>query len=178
MRTSIKTLTVSALTAAAVLAAPAAFAADTVTQGVTSGDRSVAVSGLELGAVPVSHVDTTGHGSWTLAVNDLSGTGAGWNVTQQVTSFVYDGSNGTNADIPAANFSVTPGAVTAVSGSAAGVTPTLGGTLDAPVKVVSAAAGSGVGQYTQAIASSLTVPADSLAGTYTGTLTTTINAAP
>ena len=46
------------------------------------------------------------------------------------------------------------------------------------MKVLTAAVGSGVGNYTQAFATHLTVPANSLAGTYTGTLTTTISAAP
>ena len=45
-------------------------------------------------------------------------------------------------------------------------------------KVVQANAGYGLGTYTQALDVSLTIPAQSRAGTYTGTLTTTIAAAP
>ena len=52
------------------------------------------------------------------------------------------------------------------------------GTLDSPRKTVQAEAAFGNGTYTQDLGVNLTVPADSAAGTYTGTLTTTISAAP
>ncbi|MEZ2388337.1 WxL domain-containing protein [bacterium RCC_150] len=178
MRSAIKTLAVGALTVGALVAAPAAFAADSVTQAVTSGSRTASVADASLQSVATSHSITNGTGSLSLNVDDLSGTGVGWHVTEEVSAFVYSGSNdGTN--IPAANFAVTPGTVTGNGGaSTTGLTVGSAGTLDSPVTVLSAAAGSGVGNYTQALAASLTVPADSRAGTYTGTLTTTITAAP
>ncbi|CAN5461824.1 hypothetical protein BH20CHL6_BH20CHL6_15370 [soil metagenome] len=52
------------------------------------------------------------------------------------------------------------------------------GTLDSARKVVQANAGYGEGTYTQDLGVSLLIPAQSRAGTYTGTLTTTISAAP
>jgi hypothetical protein len=52
------------------------------------------------------------------------------------------------------------------------------GTLDVARSVISATAAYGTGTYTQAIAVSLTIPAGSKIGTYTGTLTTTISAGP
>lgn len=178
MRSSLKTLAVGALTVGALVTAPAAFAADTVSQTVTGGQRTASVTDITLSGVNASHSVTNGTGTLSLAVDDLSGTGAGWNVTEQITGgFVHSGGG---PAIAASNFSITPGAVTGVNGAAVtGVTAGItAGTLDGPVTVLSAAAGSGVGSYTQAIAANLTVPADTLAGTYTATLTTTINAAP
>jgi hypothetical protein len=52
------------------------------------------------------------------------------------------------------------------------------GTLDTARKVLQANAGHGKGNYSQALDVSLIVPADSVAGTYTGTLTVTITAGP
>ncbi len=52
------------------------------------------------------------------------------------------------------------------------------GTLNTARKVISAGATYGVGTYTQSLGVSLSVPADSRAGTYTSTLTTSITAAP
>jgi hypothetical protein len=184
MRSSIKTLAVAALTAGALVAAPAAFAADsTVSQAVTGGALSASVTGGTFDAIATAHSDQTSTAStpFSLTTDDLTGTAAGWHVTQQITSvggFVYSGTNA-GADISAANFSITPGTVTANGGaSLAGVTAGTTGTLDSAVTVLSAAAGDGVGSYTLPIDATLTVPADSRAGTYTGTLTTSITAAP
>jgi hypothetical protein len=174
MRSAIKTLTVGALTVGALVAAPAAFAADTVGQTVTGGQRTASVTDVTLTGVNASHSVTNGTGTLSLAVDDLTGTGAGWNVTEQITGgFVHSGGG---PAIDAVNFSITPGAVT---GSADAGTLTVGsvGTLDQEVTVLSATAGAGVGSYTQAIAANLAVPADSRAGTYTATLTTTISPA-
>jgi hypothetical protein len=46
------------------------------------------------------------------------------------------------------------------------------------VKVLRAGVSYGQGTYTQGLNVALTVPANSRVGTYTGTLTTTISAAP
>jgi len=52
------------------------------------------------------------------------------------------------------------------------------GTLDTPRKTISATAAYGSGTYSQALGITLTIPAMSHVGTYTGTLTTTITSAP
>jgi hypothetical protein len=52
------------------------------------------------------------------------------------------------------------------------------GTLDSARKVIQANANYGLGIYTQGLSVALDVPAQSRAGTYTGTLTTTISAGP
>jgi hypothetical protein len=170
---------------AAAAVAGSAFAADVVTATVTPGTRTASVADLTLTSVTTSHVDATIPGTMTLTADDSTGSGAGWNVTIQTSDFVYSGSNnGTN--IPAANFSLssasTPVATAgqAVDGTSGPMVPATSpvGTLDTARKTIQAAANFGQGTYTQALGVSLTVPADSRAGTYTGTLTTTIAAAP
>lgn len=169
---------------AATLSVPA-LAADTVTQVVNGGARTASVADLTLTPLTYSNNAQANAGTMTLTVDDASGTGAGWNVTIQSSAFVYSGSNnGTN--IPAVNFSLTA-AATPVMTAGQAVDATNGpkvpatspvGTLNSARKVIQANADYGLGTYTQALSVSLNVPAQSRAGTYTGTLTTTISAAP
>ena len=110
-------------------------------------------------------------------------------MTIQTSAFVWTvgtggASSGTN--IPAANFSLTSAAAPAMTAGQAvdgtggpkvpGASPV--GTLDSPRKTVNANTTFGNGTYTQALGISLLIPAQSAAGTYTGTLTTSITAAP
>jgi hypothetical protein len=162
-----------------------AFAADTVSQAVGAGTRTASVGDLTLDAVTTTHADQESAGSMTLTADDSTGSGAGWNVTIVSSDFVYSGSNG-GTDIAASNFSLTSAAApVATAGDAVdatngpmvpGTSPV--GTLDSARKTVQANASYGEGTYTQAIDVNLTVPAESRAGTYTGTLTTTIASAP
>ena len=122
-----------------------------------------------------------------LTADDSTGSNLGWNVTVLSSAFVYSGSNG-GTNIPAANFSLT--AVAQPTANAGQAVDTLGiggpkvpalspiGTLDSARKTVQAAPLFGKGNYSQNLGVSLTIPAQSAAGTYTGTLTTTISAAP
>jgi hypothetical protein len=125
----------------------------------------------------------------TLTADDSSGSNAGWNVTIQSSAFLWTAGSGgasTGTDIPAANFALTSAAVpTMTAGQAVNVTATFGpevgastGTLDAARKVIQTGPTYGNGTYTQALGVALLIPAHSAAGTYTGTLTTTITAAP
>lgn len=183
-----KHLLISLVAAVALSAfATTAFAADTVTQNVTAGTRTASVADLTLTAVTYSHTAQTQTGGMTLTADDSTGSGAGWNVTVLSSAFVYSGTNG-GTNIPAANFSLTSAAAPAMTaGQAINVTvgngpavPTVSpvGTLDTAKKTVQAGVGYGQGTYTQALGVSLAIPAQSRAGTYTGTLTTTIAAAP
>ncbi|GGG69019.1 hypothetical protein GCM10011374_36820 [Kocuria dechangensis] len=108
----------------------------------------------------------------------------GWHVTAQASDLRYSGlHNGT--DIPAGNLAVasveTP---VAADGLSEAVDPVGGpripaasplGSLDSPRTVLEARPGHGRGTYTQGIALSLTLPPGARAGTYTGTVTTTIS---
>ena len=162
-----------------------ALAADSVVQVITAGTRSASVANLTLDSVAYSHSAQTSTGSMTLTADDSTGTGLGWNVTIQSSEFVYSGGNdGTN--IPASNFSLTSAAEPvatagqAVSGIGGPRVPVVSpiGTLDSARKTVQAVVAFGQGTYTQALGVSLSIPAQSRTGTYTGTLTTTIAAAP
>jgi hypothetical protein len=176
-------LTIAAL-AGVVLALPV-YATNGVTQVLDGGTRSASIADLALAAKTYSHSSQTSTGTMTLTADDSSATGAGWNVTVQSSAFVYSGSNsGTN--IAASNFSITTAnAPTMVAGAAVDATdgpkvPSSGatGALNVARKTVQANVGFGEGTYDQALDVSLTIPAGSRAGTYTGTMTVTISAAP
>jgi spore coat protein U-like protein len=173
-----------ALTMSLGLVAPA-LADNTVTTTVIGGTRSASTANLNLGSVNYAHVDQTQTGTMSLTADDSSGTNLGWNVTIVSTDFLYSGAY-VGTDIPAANFALTSAANPTrnsgqgISGSNGPMVPTTSpvGTLDVSRKVLQANAGHGKGNYSQALGVSLVVPADSIAGTYTGTLTVTINAGP
>ena len=175
----------SSATLVALLALPAS-AANTVTQTINAGTRTASVADLTLGAITYSHSAQASSGTMVLTADDSSGTGAGWNVTVEASEFGYSGPNNGSA-IPAANFSVTSASgATGTAGEAvdAGGGPkvpaafTAPATLDTARKTLQADAGYGEGTYTQNLGVSLSVPAQSRVGDYTGTLTVTISAAP
>lgn len=174
-----------ATTAALAIGVSPALAADSVTQAVTAGTRTASVANLALTGKAYSHVAQASAGTMTLTADDSSGTDAGWNVTILTSAFAGSG-GAAGKSIAAVNFSTTSAAApSATAGQAVDVTngpmvPTISpvGTLDTARKTVQANVGFGKGTYTQALGVSLNIPAQSLAGTYTGTLTTTIAAAP
>lgn len=165
------------------LFASPALAADAVTQEVTGGSYTASVADLALTAVSYSHSEQTQTGTMVLSADDSTGTDAGWNVTVMTSDFAKTGGG---TAIPAANFALTSAAApTMTAGQAIDATggpkvPTTSpvGTLDAAKKVEQADAGFGKGTYAQDLGVSLTIPAQTLAGTYTGTLTTSITSAP
>lgn len=174
----------------ALLAPGLVSAADSsVTTTITAGNRTASVADVDLGSVAYSHSTQSETGSMTLTADDSTGSNAGWNVTIQTSAFVWSAGSGgasSGTNIPAANFELTSAAaptetagqvVDATGGPNVPATSPLG-TLDSARKVVQANAGYGNGTYTQALGVSLSIPAQSAAGTYTGTLTTTITAAP
>lgn len=171
------------------VALPALAIDNTVTTNVTPGTRTASIADLGLGSVAYSHTTGTKTGTMTLTADDSTGSNAGWNVTIQSSAFVWSAGTGgaaSGTNIPAANFSLTSAAApVSTAGQAVDVTagpkvPATSpvGTLDSARKVVQADIAFGNGTYTQALGVSLSIPAQSAAGTYTGTLTTTIAAAP
>jgi hypothetical protein len=155
-----------------------AFAADTgsvvnATAGVIGGDRTATLGGdVAFPAVDASHSDVAATDQATsVEVNDLSATDAGWAVT--IVSSDLAGPSGTS--IPAADVSVDSfGDLTPISGVSTGITTGSTGSIGSAVTLLSAPVTDGVGDYTQAFDLGMVVPADSLAGSYSGTLTVTI----
>ena len=144
-----------------------------VTFGVTAGDRTATLTGdVAFPVVNASHsdVDATPQPA-SIEVNDLSASDAGWDVT--ILASDLTGPNG--ATIAAGNLSVASyGALASISGATTNIQTSLPGPIGSATTLLSAATGSGVGDYTQAFDVGLVLPADSLAGNYAGTLTVTI----
>lgn len=177
--------------AAALLAATVAgptSAADTVTLAITGAGLTASVANLTLTSVTYQNAAHNVTGTMILTADDSTDTGAGWNVTIVSSPFVWVGPVNGGIDIPAANFALTSAAVpVAIFGQAVGVAAATGpqvpplspiGPLNTARKTTSATAAYGMGTYTQALGVTLTIPAMSHVGTYTGTLTTTITSAP
>lgn len=172
---------------AATLAGPA-FATDTVIQAITGSGLTASVADLTLTSVAYQNAAHDVTGTMTLTADDSTGSGAGWNVTIMASAFVWVGTANGGTNIPAAKFALTSAAApTMVAGQVVSVAASTGpqvpptsplGTLDTPRKTLVATAAYGQGTYTQALGVTLTIPAMSRVGSYTGTLTTTITSAP
>jgi hypothetical protein len=130
----------------------------------------------------VQTLRTTFH-DWT--VTDARGSGAGWNVTMHASPM----DDGNGRAWPAGLLVLRAPVTVLPSGVNAAVPPVVQGTsftLDGAqsVKVISAAAGTGQGDWNAHQANLiggdlvLTVPADALAGTYTTTITSTLATGP
>lgn len=152
---------------------------------ITGGARTVSLSDLTFPSVSYSNEDQTTSGTLTLNVADESGTGEGWNVTLQASDLAYTGAlNGD--DIPAGNLEVTSANPPSwesgqeLDGGNGPTVPASGaiGSLDVPRKVLHAQPGFGMGAYSQTLNVGLKVPGASVVGTYSATLTVTINAGP
>jgi hypothetical protein len=171
----------------ATIAGPA-LAADTVTLAITGSGLTASIDDVTLTSTAYQNAAHNVTGTMTLTADDSTGSGAGWNVTVQSSAFVWVGTANGGIDIPASRFALTSAAVpTWIAGQVVGVAAATGpqvpptspiGTLDTPRKTLSATAAYGSGTYSQALGVTLTIPAMSRVGTYTGTITTTITSAP
>lgn len=168
--------------------AGSAVGSDSITQAITGNGLTASVADVTLPPVAYQNAAHDVTGTMILTVDDSTGSGAGWNVTIETSNFVWVGTANGGADIPAAKFALTTAAApTRVAGQAVSVALSTGpqvpptspiGTLDTPRKTLVATAAYGSGTYTQSLGVTLTIPAQSRVGTYTGTLTTTITSAP
>lgn len=171
------------------LAGPA-IAANIVTQEITGGGLTASVADVTLPRAAFQNAAHDVTGTMVLTAEDTRGDviPGGWSTTIESSDFVWVGSATDGANIPAANFALTLAAAPSyVSGQAIDTTAATGpqvpptiayGTLASPIKTLRATAAYGLGKYTQDLSVTLTIPAQSRAGTYTGTLTTTISATP
>jgi hypothetical protein len=164
------------------------FASDTVVQAITGSGLTASVADLILPSVAYQNAAHNVTGTMVLTADDSTGSGAGWNVTIQSSALVWVGTANGGIDIPASKLALSSAAApTSIAGQAVSVALSTGpqvpptsplGTLDTPRKVLVATAAYGAGTYTQSLGVTLTIPAQSRVGVYTGTLTTTITSAP
>jgi len=169
-------------------AAGPALAVDTVTQTITGSGLTASVADLTFVDVAYQNAAHDVTGTMVLTAADNTGLGAGWNVTIQSSAFLWSGQVPGGTNIPASAFALTTAAApVVVSGQAVSVAAATGpqvpaaapyGVLSTARKVLHATAAYGAGTYTQDLGVTLTIPALSRVGTYTGTLTTTISSAP
>lgn len=132
-------------------------------------------SSATLNAVTINTTAQNGTGSLgTITVTDTRGTNVGWNLTATASNFT----SGTHT-IAVTNFTINPsnGTLAVISGSGTGVSAGSShiytGTSDV-ASLMTASSGNGNGQYTINPSLTLTVPVGSYAGTYTATITETV----
>ena len=161
---------------ALVLAAVAVAGTVTATATVT-GAGSLSLSHGTAASVTdtLDGTDQTVNYTLPLTMNDLRGTGAGWNLTMTSTAF----SNGsqtlaTNASsIASATSSCTAGGTCTNPTNSISYPLTIPAAATAPaaVKVFNAAANTGMGRFTITPSINVSIPGNSYAGSYTSTLT-------
>ena len=171
--------TVTMITALALgLAAPiTTVQAARVTVRINGGPLGLGLSGpAELAEVDVTGADQrTGGTLGLIDIRDARGTGAGWNLVAEATDFINRENDSYLID-GAGFYAGAPAPVTTVAGGAAPLS--FSGSLGSPVKLLSAAAGGGMGHYQTQPPVTLDIPADVFAGTYDSTLTLTLSSGP
>lgn len=158
--------------------------ADTVGVTVIPGERSASTTDLVLPAVYADNEAWQTAGMVTLWADDSSGTGDGWTVTVQAGAFACTDCE-IPSSLPASSLSafytqpveVAAGqAIDEVAGPHTGANSL--GSLDVARPLMAADAGAGMGTYSETVGLLLNVPAFTMAGTYSTTLTVSITAAP
>jgi hypothetical protein len=149
----------------------------TASASITGGDRTVTIGDVPFGTTPYQfggHTITAA--DIALSVTDDTGTDAGYQIAFSATDLTSTGPD----TIPATGFKVTAvdGIVSSGTAPVAGSNLATGNLSGAGQVVLVAAAGSGAGTTTADVDFSLDIPDNTLADSYSTTLTTTISAAP
>lgn len=167
------------LVAAAAFAFPAsALAATAETTGtVNAGSLSLTTTATPTFSATLDGTDQTPTYTLPMTVEDSTGSGAGWNTTITSTEFATGGE-------PARTLSTTASSMTGVTAACAEGTCTdptnatayplsvpAGAVAPTPVKFFSAAAETGLGEFTVTPTVAVSIPANTYAGTYTSTVT-------
>jgi putative surface cell wall-binding protein len=170
--------------AAAILPAGALAASATATGTLTGSTLSLSTSATPSFSANLDLGDSTPTYTVPLTIQDTRGTGAGWNATITSTQFTTGGATPSTL---ATNASSLTG-VTSVCASGTCTNPTnavaypvavpAGSTPPTAVKFFNAAANTGMGKFTNTPTIGVFVPQNSVAGTYTSTLTISIVSGP
>lgn len=179
---------VALLVVTGLLAATAAVVyAETATVSVTAGSLSVDANDVALSAVVLDGGDktaTSASGSNSWAAEDGRGTGAGWHLTIVATDFT---DSGKTINISAADqefkIQLLDTNIAVVSGNTKPTSSVTSLTAipEAPASALtfaSAAVNEGMGSYTLAPNFELEVPAETLAGSYSSTITVSAVSGP
>jgi len=165
---------------------PGSARASTASAAINGGSLGfvTAPGGIAFSATLTSF-DQVATSNLSFDVGDARGTGAGWSITATSTTFTA----GTRT-LPTSATSV-PSPPTASCDAAGGCTPLVnsgavaypytlpaGTSAPAATKLVSAAAGSGLGSQTTTPTFQIAIPANSYVGTYNATWTFTLMSAP
>jgi hypothetical protein len=158
----------------------AAVSAATASATLTGGTLTItsAASDFSYGPATLTGDAFDLTSSFTVGVNDKTGSGAGWKLLATIGTLT-DTSQNPNATIAASNHTLTG----ASASDTTGAPPTNGVSYPMQIpgdgsKIFSANAGTGKGKATLAFATNLHVPADALAGSYSTTMTVTIASGP
>jgi hypothetical protein len=173
-----------AATAAMAILAPmagatsATAATSTVTGTVSAGTLSITTSATPSFSVTLDGTDKTASFTVPTTVTDTTGAGAGWNLTITSTPF---STGGGSPSTMATNASSITGVTNACTGTGSCTNPTnaityplgvpAGAGPPAAVKYFNAAAATGAGEFTNTPTIEVDLPANTIAGTYTSTLT-------
>ena len=158
-----------------------ALADDVTGTAEVSGAASVVFSvpaTLSMSAVSLDGTDKESTGSLAIGVTDYRGTGAGWKLQVSSTGFMRSGDT-----TPLAGFKISSSALADIS-TGASTAPTNTASTSAipigssPATFYSAAADSGMGNFTITPTFVLPVPANTLQGSYTAAVTIDTSSAP
>ncbi|MCB8913381.1 WxL domain-containing protein [Rhodococcus rhodochrous] len=163
------------LAATTALLAPAVASAQedtTTTFAITGGSLNITAQGTaDLGAVATGAQEVSGP-LGDVTVTDARGSQAGWGVTVSSSSFVVDGVAENPTTIPATAVDYAPGTPTETGTITATGTDATGLDTAKSVMAGTAAQGNNTASWTPTL--TVTLPSDALAGTYTGTVTTSV----
>jgi hypothetical protein len=169
-----------ALVAAAALALPgSALAADaTATATIEGGSLSLSTSAAPSFSATLDGSDATSTYELPLTVEDLTGSGDGWNTTITSTQFTTEGADPHTLSASASSLTEVASecakeatCTDPVNAVTYPLTVPAGATAPAAVKFFNAAAESGLGQFSLTPTVSVSIPADTYAGTYSSTIT-------
>jgi hypothetical protein len=160
-------LTLAALT-------PASASAVTLSGTITGGTLALSTAATPSFSVTLDGTDQLPTYTLPMSINDLRGTGAGWNATITSTTITTGTQSLSNSASSVTGVTSTCAATTCTAATNAIGYP-LGvpaaGTAPAAVKLFNAAANTGMGKFTVTPTVSVSVPGNSFAGSYSSTIT-------